>query len=89
MIPDDTCLIPFESDIRKIKIRKGEKKMDDNVLDVKQVAEYLHCSASTIRKLIRTNEIPYYRVAYRIFFNKQIIDNWIENQCRENIKEAF
>jgi len=63
--------------------------MENEIFNVKEVAEYLHCSESTIRKLMKNNEIPYYRVAYRIFFKKQMIDNWIEEQCKENIKEAL
>ena len=61
----------------------------EDVLDVKEAAEYLHCSTSTIRKLMKNNEIPYFRVAYRIFFKKQFLDNWVEDQCKENLKEAL
>ena len=50
-------------------------------MDVKEVAEYLHCSQSTIRKLLKKNAIPSFRVAYRIFFKKELIDLWIHNQC--------
>lgn len=56
----------------------------ENVFDVKELAKYLHCSESTIRKLIRNNEIPSFRVAYRIFFKKDLIDNWINNQCSKS-----
>lgn len=53
----------------------------EEVFNVKEVAEYLHCSTSTIRKLMRKKEIPSFRVAYRVFFKKSIIDQWINNQC--------
>ncbi len=53
----------------------------EDVLDVKEVADYLHCSQSTIRKLLRKKEIPNFRVAYRIFFKKSLIDSWVNNQC--------
>jgi len=51
------------------------------VFDVKEVADYLHCSQSTIRKLLKNNQIPSFRVAYRVFFKKSFIDLWINNQC--------
>lgn len=53
----------------------------NEVFTVKEVAEYLHCSQSTIRKLLKNNQIPSFRVAYRIFFEKSLIDLWIKNQC--------
>lgn len=53
----------------------------EEVFDVKEVADYLHCSQSTIRKLLKNNQIPSFRVAYRVFFKKGLIDLWINNQC--------
>ena len=53
----------------------------NEVFNVKEVAEYLHCSQSTIRKLWKKKQIPSFRIAYRIFFKKEHIDLWINNQC--------
>ena len=53
----------------------------EEVFDVKEVADYLHCSQSTIRKLLKNNQIPSFRVAYRAFFKKSLIDLWVNNQC--------
>lgn len=56
----------------------------EDVFNVKELARYLHCSESTIRKLLRNNKIPSFRVACRIFFKKKLIDAWINNQCLES-----
>lgn len=56
----------------------------EDVLDVKEAAKYLHCSESTIRKLMRNKQIPCFRIAYRIYFKKSLLDLWIENQCKSN-----
>jgi len=56
----------------------------NEVFNVKEVAEYLHCSQSTIRKLLKKKQIPSFRIAYRIFFKKDLIDLWISNQCIQN-----
>lgn len=56
----------------------------DDILDVKEAAEYLHCSESTIRKLMRKKQIPSFRVAYRVYFKKSLLDLWVENQCKRN-----
>ena len=53
----------------------------EEVFDVKEVAEDLHCSQSTIRKLLKNNQIPSFRVAYRVFFKKSLIDLCGNNQC--------
>ena len=58
-----------------------ENKEQLEVMTVKEVAEYLHCSQSTIRKLLKKKQIPSFRIAYRIFFKKDMIDLWITNQC--------
>ena len=54
---------------------------NEKVFNVKEAADYLKCSQSTIRKLLRNKAIPSYRVAQRIFFKKSLIDLWINNQC--------
>ena len=56
----------------------------EDVFDVKEAAKYLHCSESTIRKLMRNNKIPSFRIAYRVFFKKELLDLWIENQCKNS-----
>lgn len=52
-----------------------------DTMNVKEVAKYLRCSESTIRKLLKQNAIPSFRIAYRIFFKKDLIDLWVNNQC--------
>ncbi len=47
---------------------------------VKEVADYLRCSQSAIRKLVANNKIPFYKVGRRILFRKMSIDNWIFEQ---------
>lgn len=51
--------------------------MNDYVLTVKELNNYLNCSESTIRKLIREKKIPYFKVATKILFKKSTIDDWI------------
>lgn len=56
-----------------------------DVFNVKEVAEYLHCSVSTIRKLVRANQIPYFRIGNRLLFNKNYIENWVCSQLSKNL----
>ena len=47
--------------------------------DVKTVSQYIGCSESSTRKMVRLNLIPYYKVFSRILFDKIAIDEWLSN----------
>jgi excisionase family DNA binding protein len=53
------------------------------VLTVREVANYLHVSRSTILRLLKRNEIPAFKVGADWRFNVQQIDRWrLEQQNR-------
>ena len=55
--------------------------MNDNIkFTVRSVAEYLACSESSIRKLVKENKIPYYKIFAKILFDKYTIDRWLSSQ---------
>lgn len=55
--------------------------MENIKLTVKEVAEYLGCSESSIRKLIKEKKIPHYKIYAKILFDKTSIDKWVyDNQ---------
>ena len=56
------------------------------VFTVKEVAEYLNCSVSSIRSLVRNKEIPCFRIGSKLNFNKEAVDNWIHNQEIKNMQ---
>lgn len=60
-----------------------------DIMYVKELAQYLKCSESVIRNLIRDNAIPYFRIGRKINFNKEAIDEWIRNQNETNQANAF
>lgn len=55
------------------------------VFNVEELSKYLHTSQSSIRKLVREKNIPHYRILSRIFFDKESIDIWINNQEISNL----
>ena len=59
------------------------------VFNVTEICKYLHTSESSIRKLIRTKQIPHYRILSRIFFDKETIDIWINKQQLNNLNHAL
>lgn len=58
----------------------------EETFDVKELTRYLRCSDSTVRKLIKNREIPNFRIANRIYFKKELIDIWIQNQCLKSVE---
>ena len=48
------------------------------ICDIKYVSNYLQVSVPEVRKLVRMNEIPFFRVGNRLKFDINNIDKWIE-----------
>ncbi len=57
--------------------------MADNLMDVRQIAEYLQMNKMTIYKLAREGKIPAFKVASEWRFRKDLIDEWLIGQLKE------
>ena len=53
------------------------------IFTVKEVSDYLRVSESCIRKAIRENKIPYFRIMSKILFDKSAIDRLITENYNE------
>lgn len=38
------------------------------IFNIKQLSEYLHCSSSLLRKMVYENEIPFFKLHSKYFF---------------------
>jgi excisionase family DNA binding protein len=54
--------------------------MDERLLTIEQVAEYLQVSAKTVYRLIHRKEIPCYKVANQWRFKWSVIQDWMEKE---------
>lgn len=54
----------------------------DNLMDIKQVAEYLQMNKMTVYKLAQQGTIPAFKVASEWRFNKELIERWLMNQLK-------
>ena len=61
--------------------------MNEKLLNVKQVSEYLNISKSCLYNYIKEKTIPVIRFNGRIVFSQKDIDLWIEANKQE-VKEA-
>lgn len=57
-------------------------------MTVIEVADYLGVCKDTIYTMVRTNEIPHFRLRRRIFFSKETIDAWIKEQEEDLMQEV-
>lgn len=59
------------------------------IYNIRELSNYLKISPSEIRKLVRQNKIPYFRVGNRIKFEKQSINGWIESLEKNNSRNSI
>ncbi len=56
--------------------------MRENLMDIKQTAEYLQMNKMTIYKLARQGKIPAFKVASEWRFRRDLIDAWLMSQIK-------
>ena len=56
------------------------------ILNKKQLAEYLNVSVYTIDTWVSQRRIPFYKIGRRVLFRKHKILEWIENFKVEPVK---
>lgn len=60
-----------------------------DIMDVKEVAEYLYFSEKKIRNMIKTRSIPYSKIGGQYRFLKTEIDNWLTEKTELPLKNTF
>lgn len=64
--------------------------MTKKICDIQELSNYLTISVSEIRKLVRQNKIPHFRVGNRIKFELNSINLWVEKlEQKESKKSLF
>lgn len=58
--------------------------MDFNkdIVNINELSDYLKCSISMIRKLIYSNEIPFFKIGNRYMFDLYQISEWIYKKTK-------
>jgi len=62
--------------------------MVNQVLTIKQIAEYLQVNEKTIYTLVREGDLPAFKVRGQWRFKKEDIENWIEEN-KESLKNLI
>ena len=63
--------------------------MTKEICDIQTLSSYLKVSVSEVRKLVRENKVPYFRVGNRLRFDLKKINNWLEKLEEENDKKSL
>jgi excisionase family DNA binding protein len=51
---------------------------DPKILNVRDAAKFLRISESIIRRLIREQRIPFFKIERRYLFSRPVIENWVK-----------
>lgn len=62
--------------------------MSDELMNTKEVADYLDIHEKQVYALIKTGRIPCTRVTGKWIFPKKFIDEWIETNAQSGLKQA-
>lgn len=64
--------------------------MTKEICDIKELSNYLKISIPEIRKLVRSKQIPHFRIGNRIKFDLKKINNWVDDlEAQEGKNIAF
>lgn len=62
--------------------------MTKEIMDLKEVAQYLSFSQKKLYNLVKEGNIPYARIGGQYRFVKEEIDSWLKNQVRQAAKRS-
>ena len=60
--------------------QSGMKKEFNQVMDIKELSEYLGIGKSKIYSLIRMKKIPASRIGRQYRFSKEVVDAWLKER---------
>lgn len=62
--------------------------MDDQLLTVDGLAEYLNISRRTMYRLLKAESLPAYRVGKQLRFRREDVDDWLQKRQVRKAVEA-
>ena len=57
--------------------RKVVDSLGSEIIDIHDVAEYLHCDEGTIYRLIKEDEFPAFKLRHNLRFRRSEVEKWI------------
>ncbi|HVD99519.1 MAG TPA: helix-turn-helix domain-containing protein [Cytophagaceae bacterium] len=74
--------------VRKVisEEKNGSSSIKDEILDIRQAAEYLHIPFRSIYNLTYKRLIPHFKKGKRVLFNKESLNEWVKSGKKETIE---
>ena len=69
------------------KEQKIPQEIEDQLLTVKQAANLLHLTISTLYGYVHRSEIPVNKVGKRLYFSKKELIDWVKSGRKKTITE--
>ena len=60
----------------------------EKYLSIGELAEYIKLSKSTLYKKVMTSSIPFIKVTGSLLFNREAIDDWLQEHSHETKNEV-
>jgi excisionase family DNA binding protein len=64
------------NDTQRIPLKDGDYSLLDDFLTVYEVSRHLKISPNTVRRLVKTGKLPYYRVGNQIRIKKADLEKF-------------
>lgn len=71
--------------IRELVTEVREDILHEEVMTIKDTAEFLKVSIPTVRNIIASNEIPFFQRGQVIRLNRRDVKDWLRKNTIENI----
>lgn len=57
-----------------------ERRLYANIFDFEETRRYLKVSESTLRRMVKSGEIPFFRQRGNLYFRQIALDKWVERK---------
>lgn len=82
-LPEGTILLK-RSDLKEVLLEMLEEvngeDVENEIMTIREAAEYLKVSVPTVRNMIACKEIPFFQRGQVIRLNRRDLKNWISNK---------
>ena len=65
-------------------MKKHEVKRKDQIMTLREVAQYLGLHVMTVYKLTREGRVPAAKIGGQWRFKRDVLDDWLETQMHRN-----
>ncbi len=69
--------------------KSGKSNDPDSRMNVKETADFLDCSVSTIYGLVFRRQIPHEKKGRRLYFQKSVLNEWLKKGNRPTVSEVM